>query len=261
VLPLLLLVGCGSPAPTTAPTGTPTSSDVADLARRIEQRRAELKTAKFHTDGFASDGDATEVKTLADGVLRQDADGLVGTLAMQVQLAGGSRKMDMVLLKDKSYVHVEGAPMPEGKKWGLYTPDNAGEVQTLLRGFGPGSTIGAELDYVRPEAALILRKESEQLDGTAVTRYDLAVDPTKMAKLIDDPDIQLQHSQLAEYGVRITSVVWVDSTGLALKAEYRFELGGKVVKRSTTRFTDWGAPIEVVAPPEAEVVPADQLPK
>lgn len=266
VLPLVLLAACGSSGPTTAPTTTsPTSAavstELADLADKIDRRRAELKSAKFHTDGFASDGGTTEAKTLVDGVLRQEPDGAIGTLAMELQVGGSTREMDLVLLPGKSYLHVEGAPMPEGKRWGVYTPDNGAEVRKLLAGFGPGSTIGAELDYVQPKAALILRREPEQLDGTPVTRYDLAVDPTKMAKLIEDPDIQLQHTQMAEYGVTITAVVWVDSTGLPLKAEYRFELGGKVVKKSSTRFTEWGAPVEVVAPPESETVSADQIPK
>ena len=264
-LPLVLLAACGSTEPTPTPTAGPTSvavsTELADLADKIDRRRAELKSAKFHTDGFASDGAATEAKTLVDGALRQESDGVTGTLAMELQVGGSTRKMDLVLLPGKSYLHVEGAPMPAGKRWGVYTPDNGAEVRKLLAGFGPGSTIGAELDYVQPKAALVLRREPEQLDGVPVTRYDLAVDPTKMAKLIEDPDTQLQHTQLAEYGVAINSAVWVDSTGLPLKVEYRFELNGKVVKKSTTRFTEWGGAVEVVAPPEAEVVPADQIPR
>ncbi|WNV89952.1 hypothetical protein [Umezawaea sp. Da 62-37] len=260
-IPLALLVACGSTPPPPAPTTSQVKGELAVLAERIAQRRAELKTARFHTDGFASDGGATEVRNTADGAISQTADGVLGAFTMGVDTGGAARKIDLVVLKDALYAHLDGAAMPAGKKWAQYTEANAGEISGLLRGFGPSSMAGAELDYLEPTAALVLRKASEQLDGTPVTRYDIAVDTVKIAKLLDDPDIQLQHTQLAEYGVTITAFAWVDDTGLPLKAEYRFEQDGKVVKSSTTRFTDWGTPVDVAAPPTAETVPADQLPE
>ncbi|MBB5955471.1 hypothetical protein FHS29_002052 [Saccharothrix tamanrassetensis] len=257
----VLLAGCSSGESSAPVTSSPPKGDLAVVAERIDQRRTELKTARFHTEGFASDGGATEVRNIVDGTLRQDPEGMTGTMAMQMSTGGQARKMDMVMARDGLYVHVDGAPMPEGKRWGFYSRQNSGEVGALLRGFGPGATVGAELDYVQPRAALIAGRGEEQLDGVPTTRYELVVDPMKMAKVIEDPDIQLQHTQLAEYGVKIAAAVWVDDTGAPLKAEYRFELDGKVVKQSTTRFTDWGTPIEVTVPTPAEVVPADQLPQ
>jgi len=256
-----LLAGCSSGEPSAPVTSSPPKGDLAVLAERIDQRRAELKTARFRTEGFASDGEATEVRNTVDGVVRREPDGVTASMAMQMSTGGQARKMDMVMTRDGLYVHVDGAPMPEGKKWGFYTRETSGEVDALLRGFGPSATVGAELDYVQPRAALIIRRGEEQLDDVRTTRYELVVDPMKMAKVIEDPDIQLQHTQLAEHGVTIASAVWVDPTGAPLKAEYRFELNGKVVKQSTTRFTDWGAPVDTAAPPAAEVVPADQLPR
>ncbi|MFJ6672315.1 hypothetical protein ACIQMJ_14510 [Actinosynnema sp. NPDC091369] len=262
LVPLVLVACSGAPAGDPAPT---TSSlpkgDLAVLAERIEQRRAELGTAAFHTEGLASDGQATEVRTVVDGVVRQDGDGVTGSMTMDVSTGGQPKKIALVLVRDGTYVQVEGAPMPAGKKWGFYPADGGGEVAALLRGFGPSATVGAELDYVQPRAALILGKSAEQLDGVPVTRFDLVVDPVKMAKVIEDKDIQLQHTQLAEYGVTISAAVWVDDTSAPVQAEYRFELDGKVVKRSTTRFRGWGEPVEITVPAQAEVVAADQLPQ
>ena len=202
------------------------------------------------------------MRNAADGVIEQQADGGVfGAFTLTVDAGGAARKIDMVVLKDGLFAHLDGAPMPAGKKWAEYTAANSGEIVGLLRGFGPSGMAGAELDYLKPTAALVLRKAAEQLDGVAVTRYDIAVDTVKIAKLLDDPDIQLQHAQLAEYGVTISAFAWVDATGLPLKAEYRFEQNGKVVKSSTTRFTEWGTAVDVTAPPAGETVPADQLPK
>ncbi|MFI9815797.1 hypothetical protein [Saccharothrix variisporea] len=262
VLVPFVLVACTTgtdPAPPTA--SSPPKGDLAVLAEKIDQRRAELKTARFHTEGFASDGASTEVRSVVDGTVRQEPEGITGTMAMTMTTAGQTRKMDLVIAREGLYVHVDGAPMPEGKKWGLYTSGNSSEVTALLRGFGPGATVGAELDYVQPRAALIVSKTSEPVDGVAATRYDLVVDPLKMAKVIKDADIQLQHTQLAEHGVAINAVVWVDDAGTPVKAEYRFELDGKVVKQSTTRFTEWGGKFDVPLPPAAEVIPADQLPR
>ncbi|WP_158843243.1 hypothetical protein [Saccharothrix deserti] len=265
---LLALVPLALVACTAAPAGDPAPStsslpkgDLAVLAERIEQRRAESGTAVFHTEGFASDGQGTEVRNVVDGAVRQDADGVAGSMTMDVSTGGQPKKIALVVVRDGMYVQVEGAPMPAGKKWGFYTPANGGEVSALLRGFGPSAMAGAELDYVQPRAALIAGKGSEQLDGVPVTRFDLVVDPLKMAKVIEDQDIQLQHTQLAEYGVTIAATVWVDDTSAPVKAEYRFELDGKVVKQSTTRFRDWGKSVEITVPDQAEVVPADQLPQ
>jgi hypothetical protein len=260
VIPLVLLAACGSAPSVPAPAPSPVKGELAVLAESIAARRAELKTAKFHTEGFASDGGSTEVRNTADGVIRQDGDRVVGAFTMNVDTGGAARKIDLVVLKDALYAHLDGAAMPAGKKWAQYSSANGGEISGLLRGFGPSGMAGAELDYLRPTAGLVLRKASEQLDGVAVTRYDVAVDTVKIAKLLDDPDIQLQHAQLAEYGVTISAFVWVDGRGVPLKAEYRFEQDGKVVKSSTTRFGEWGGVVEVVAPPVGETVLADQLP-
>ncbi|WP_033437590.1 hypothetical protein [Saccharothrix sp. NRRL B-16314] len=259
----LALVACtagpaGDPAPTTS---SPPKGDLAVLAEKIGQRRAELGTATFHTEGFASDGQATEVRNVVDGVVRQDADGLTGSMTMDVSTGGQPKKIALVVVRDGTYVQVEGAPMPAGKKWGFYPTAAGGEVTALLRGFGPSATVGAELDYVQPRAALIVGKRSEQVDGVPATRFDLVVDPLKMAKVIEDQDTQLQHTQLAEYGVKIAASVWVDDTSAPVRVEYRFELDGKVVKQSATRFRDWGEPVRITVPDQGEVVPADQLPQ
>ncbi|MCS7480215.1 hypothetical protein ACFFQW_42335 [Umezawaea endophytica] len=261
VIPLVLLAACGSAQPAPAPTTSQVKGELAVLAESIAARRAELRTARFHTDGFASDGAATEVRNTADGVIRQDGGSVFGAFTLNVDTGGAARKIDLVVLGDGLYAHLDGAPMPEGKKWARYTAENSAEISGLLRGFGPSAMAGAELDYLEPTAGLVLRKASEQLDGVPVTRYDVAVDTVKIAKLLEDPDIQLQHAQLAEYGVTISAFAWVDATGLPLKAEYRFEQNGKVVKSSTTRFTDWGGAAEITAPPAAETIPAEQLPK
>ena len=259
----LVLVACtsapaGDPAPTTS---SPPKGDLAVLAERVEQRRAELGTATCHTEGFASDGQSTEVRNVVDGVLRRDGDGVTGSMTMDVSTGGPPKRIALVLVRDGTYVQVEGAPMPAGKKWGFYPSASGGEVSALLRGFGPSATPGAELDYVQLRAALIVGKSSEQVDGVPVTRFDLVVDPLKMAKVVEDQDIQLQHTQLAEYGVTISASVWVDGTSAPVRAEYRFELDGKVVKQSTTRFRGWGEPVDVAVPAQDEVVPADQLPQ
>ncbi|MFI9009471.1 hypothetical protein ACIGNX_19815 [Actinosynnema sp. NPDC053489] len=259
---LLVVSACtAAPAAEQPTTSSPPKGDLAVLAERIAQRRAELGTAAFHTEGFASDGQATKVRNVVDGVVRQGADGVTGAMTMDVSTGGQPKKIALVLVRDGTYVRVEGAPMPAGKTWGFYPAASGGEVAALLRGFGPSARPGAELDYVQPRAALIVGKSSEQVDGVPTTRFDLVVDALKMAKVVEDQDIQLQHTQLAQYGVRIAATVWVDGTSAPVRAEYRFELDGKVVKQSTTRFRGWGEPVTVTVPQPAEVVPADQLPR
>ncbi|MFD7655722.1 hypothetical protein ACFV4N_17255 [Actinosynnema sp. NPDC059797] len=260
----LALAACSS-----APSGDPAPStsslpkgDLAVLAERVGQRRAELSTASFHTEGFASDGEGLDVRNVVDGVVRYSGGSVSASMEMDVSTGGQApNRTSLVLVPGGTYVRVAGAPMPEGKRWGYYTAENSAGLGALLRGFGPSATVGAELDYLQPRAALIVGQGAEELDGVPAKRYDLVVDTFKMAKTIEDPDIQLQHTQLAEHGVKIAASVWVDDTSAPLKAEYRFELNGKVVKQSTTRFRDWGEPVDVIVPNQAEVVPAEQLPQ
>jgi hypothetical protein len=162
VVPLVLLAACGStqPAPAPAPTTSQVKGELAVLAESVAARRAELRTARFHTDGFASDGAATEVRNTADGVISQDGQSVVGAFTLNVDTGGAARKIDLVVLRDGVYAHLDGATMPEGKKWAKYSAENSAEISGLLRGFGPSSMAGAELDYLQPTAGLVLRKAS-----------------------------------------------------------------------------------------------------
>ncbi|GAA3866172.1 hypothetical protein GCM10022243_35220 [Saccharothrix violaceirubra] len=261
---LLVLTACSSGDATPAPTTTPSlpKGELAVLVDRITAARATQRTFRFHTESFASDGAATEARTIADGHTREGPDGVGTSLSMTVSAGAGDQRIDMVLVGDDAYVHMDGAPMPEGKRWAFY---DQGQTETgiaaLLRGFGPRARPGSELDYAEPRAALVVGRAEEPLDGVPTTRYELVVDPMKMAKVIADPDVQLQHTQLAEHGVTIAATVWVEAGGLPLKVDYRFTLDGKVVKRSTTTFADWGRPVDLTVPSAQETVPADQLPK
>ncbi|GAA2662772.1 MULTISPECIES: hypothetical protein [Actinosynnema] len=263
----LAVTGCstGSPDPATTPAPTsPTSTnlpkgDLAQLAEKINTRITELGKAKFATEGFASDGAGTEVRSQIQGSTRWLNDVVTSSMTMNVQTnATPPTVTHLVSGVDGVYVNVEGAPMPAGKTWGFYTKQNSAEVNALLRGFGPSAVVGAELDYLEPRAAMIVGKQAA---ADNATRYDLVVDPMKMAKAVTDPDIQLQHTQLAEYGVVIRAEVVVDATGAPLEAGFRFELAGKDVRSSSTKFTDWGKDVDVSTPPADQVVPADQIPQ
>ncbi|QFZ22811.1 hypothetical protein [Saccharothrix syringae] len=260
----LALVACSTASPDDRPpptTTTPPKGELALLAERVEQRRDELSTASFHTEGFASDGEGLEVRTTVDGAVRYTDGGTSTSMVMNISTGGQqANRTSLVVVPAGTYVQVDGAPMPAGKKWGYYTAGNSGELAALLRGFGPSAMVGAELDYLQPKAGLIVGKGAAELDGQPVTRYDVSVNAFEMAKVIEDQDIQLQHTELADHGVKIDATVWVDDTSAPLQAEYRFTLDGKVVKQSTTRFRDWGQPVEVAVPNQAEVVPAEQLP-
>ncbi|ATE56891.1 hypothetical protein [Actinosynnema pretiosum] len=260
----LVVTGCSAGAPsTTAAPSTPASADLpkgdlAQLAEKVDARVAALGRARFSTEGFASDGAGTEVRSQVTGSARWLNGVVTSAMTMDVRTNGATPTVTrLVSGVDGVYVSVDGAPMPAGKTWGFYTKQNSAEVDALLRGFGPSAVVGAELDYLEPRAAMIVGKR-QTAEGT---RYDLVVDPMKMAKAVTDPDIQLQHTQLAEYGVVIRAEVVVDETGAPSQAGFRFELGGKDVRSSTTRFADWGADVDVSTPPADQVVPADQLPQ
>lgn len=190
--------------------------------------------------------------TDVEGAWRRDSSGISATITASRVIKSVKRPViDVVLLPGELY-----NTTASGERWISITPqDGRDQYYSPLAGFGLASTVGAELDHVRPEAATMAGTAEENLDGVAVTRYDLKVDPAKMAPRIEDPYRRKAHEELAaEKGV-ITASVWLDGSGLPLKTTYLIPC--KESRGSTTSFSARGKPVEIAAPSADRIVPRD----
>lgn len=104
--------------------------------------------------------------------------------------------------------------------------------------------IGRQLARMKA-AGTITSTASEEVDGRPTTRYSIDVDVDKLAEAERDSVVQASLRELRKQGVtRIPYRLWLDGENLPVKIV--IELPGQT---STVRYTRWGEPVEVVAPP------------
>jgi hypothetical protein len=128
----------------------------------------------------------------------------------------------------------------QAKPWVRYP---AGSTE-LAESMTAQADIGRQLARIQA-AGTIADTASEYLDGRRTTRYSIDVDVAKLADVERDSVVQSGLRELRKQGVtRIPYRLWLDEENLPVKIV--MALPGQT---STVRYTKWGEPIEVVAPP------------
>jgi hypothetical protein len=104
--------------------------------------------------------------------------------------------------------------------------------------------IGRQLARMQA-AGTITATVSEYVDGRRTTRYSIDVDIAKLAEVERDSVVQAGLRDLRRQGVaRIPYQLWLDEENLPVKVVVT--VPGQI---STVRYTKWGEPIDVKAPP------------
>jgi hypothetical protein len=136
---------------------------------------------------------------------------------------------------------------PEKDVWyGYAEQDDQVKFHSQFIGHRVPMTVATELDYLAPGAATIVGSARDDVDGKPATRYDVTADPAKMAPLVQDRLRRAELKTMAEQHGTITVSVWVDDTGLPLKAT---SMESTPHLRSTTWFENWGKPVTITVPP------------
>jgi hypothetical protein len=128
----------------------------------------------------------------------------------------------------------------QAKPWARYSAGSAELAESMTA----QADIGRQLARMQA-AGTITGTASEYIDGRRTTRYSIDVDVAKLAGVERDSVVQGGLRELRKQGVtRIPYQLWLDDENLPVKVVVT--LPGQT---STVRYTKWGEPIEVTAPP------------
>ncbi|WP_284744391.1 hypothetical protein [Amycolatopsis sp. RTGN1] len=238
VLLLVLLTGCtGAPAP-------PAFTDARALADAATAATTAGGSAKFSTDVAVG-----QVRSKGQGQARFGPGGT--SQVMTTDFIG--EPMELRLVAGKLYAKVPEGSRDEvgaGKPWVAVAADGTDPFSQVLGGSlaqlaaqnDPAHTLGE----IRT-AGSIVSAERGQLDGVAAEHYRVELD---LSRLGADLPAGLPAGSAGRFPVEL----WLDDAHRPVQVVLDLSpilQGGEA--RITTRYREWGAPVDVQPPPAGEV--------
>jgi hypothetical protein len=246
VLLLALLAGACTPA-----SPPPAFSDARALADAATAATTSGGSAKFGTDVAVG-----SVRSKGQGQARFTASGTAQ--AMTTDFIG--EPMELRLVGGKLYAKVPEGSRDEvgaGKPWVEVAPDGTDPFSQVLGGSlaqltaqnDPAHTLGE----IRT-AGTIVSAERTDLGGVAAEHYRVELD---LAKLGADLPAGLPADEVGQLGGKFPVELWLDDTHrplqIVLDLSPILKSADGAAAKITTRYTDWGAPADVQAPPADQV--------
>jgi hypothetical protein len=243
VLLLALLAGACSPA-----SPRPAFDDARALADAATAATTSGGSAKFGTDVAVG-----SVRSKGQGQARFGAGGT--SQVMTTDFLG--EPMELRLVAGKLYAKVPEGSRDEvgaGKPWVVVAQDGTDPFSQVLGGSlaqlaaqnDPAHTLGE----IRT-AGTIVSAERTDLGGVAAEHYRVDLD---LARLGADLPAGLSADAAGRLGGKFPVELWLDDTHRPLQIVLDLSpilRGGEA--RITTRYTDWGVPVDVRPPPPGEV--------
>ncbi|WP_329055471.1 hypothetical protein OG738_18340 [Amycolatopsis sp. NBC_01488] len=239
VLLALVLTSCTSPPP-------PAFADARALADAATAATASGGSAKFTTDVAVG-----QVRSKGQGQARFGPGGT--SQVMTTDFIG--EPMELRLVAGKLYAKVpEGSRDQAGKPWTVVAADGTDPFSQVLGGSltqlaaqnDPAHTLGE----IRT-AGSIVSSEHTDLSGVAAEHYRVDLD---LSRLGTDLPAGLSADSASRLGGKFPVELWLDDAHRPLQIVLDLSpilQGGEA--RITTRYREWGAPVEVQAPPADEV--------
>jgi hypothetical protein len=240
VLLALLAGACSEPSP------PPAFGDARALADAATAATASGGSAKFGTDVAVG-----AIRSKGQGQARFGAGGTAQVMTTDVL----GEPMELRLVGGKLYAKVpEGSrdEMGAGKPWVVVAADGTDPFSQVLGGSltqlaaqnDPAHTLGE----IRT-AGTIVSAERTQLGGVAAEHYRVNLD---LARLGTDLPAGLPPESAGRLG-RFPVELWLDDTHRPLQIVLDLSPILQGDARITTRYTEWGAPVDVQPPPAGEV--------
>lgn len=111
----------------------------------------------------------------------------------------------------------------------------------------------SDMADIRP-GKLTADPADDTVDGTKVRRYEGTTDLAKLSGTGQDEQDQQVQAVLEKNGVKsFPWKLWVDQAGLPHKFSVSMEIPKRGTFTAQTTYSDWGAPVEVTAPPTKQV--------
>jgi len=227
-----------SSAPTTATSEAPTA-----MLSNAANATTEAGTAKFKGD--VATGDTT---IAMEGAI----DFATSSMSLKVKspLLGGDSAIDVVTVDGATYMM-----MPQLKgKW-LKVPAKLAKTQFSNPADG--------LDSLK-DLANLQEVGTEEINGVATTHYSGELSLKEALDQAQVPADQLDDMKKGLESVKddATVDVWVDGEGrvVQMKNTMSVDVAGKTTDVSTNMsFTDFGAPVDIKAPPASDVMDSSQM--
>jgi hypothetical protein len=247
-----LAAACGS--------DTPAKLSALDVVRQASQKTVETGSARMEmrieAEGFSMTGNG--VTSLKD---------TTGQMTMVMEAGGQQQTMEYRMLGDVMYMKMPGLPV--AKEWVKLDLKALGETQgvdlqalTQMRDNDPTQSLA----YLSGVSEDVRVDGEEDIRGAHTTRYKATFDLNKAAA--QTPEAKEKVDKLIQQMGTSTmpATVWIDDDGRMRKMTYDIDLskasaaaGARGTMTTTFEMYDFGAKVDVQAPPAADTADGAQL--
>jgi hypothetical protein len=229
----------------------PSFSDARALADAAAAATTSGGSAKFGTDVAVG-----SVRSKGQGQARFGADGTSQVLTTDFI----GEPMELRLVGGKLYAKVPEGSRDEvgaGKPWTVVAPDGTDPFSQVLGGslgqLAAQNDPAHTLNEIRT-AGTIVSVERTDLGGVRAEHYRVQLD---LAKLGADLPVGLPAEAVRQLGGEFPVQLWLDDAHrplqIVLDLSPILKPAGGAAAKITTRYTEWGGPVDVQAPPPDEV--------
>ncbi|MFC4000450.1 hypothetical protein ACFS2C_21335 [Prauserella oleivorans] len=236
--------------------GTNLFTDPAKLAEAASQQTAASKSSKF-----------TMQMNMAGQQMSAQGEGSYAgentAVAMTMDMAG--QQMEMRFVDQTMYMKLpqQLSAQTGGKPWVKISAEGTDPLSQQLGGqldqMAAQSDPSKSLEYVK-QAGNIVSSEETTLDGQQVTHYTVELDFKKIADQMAAGGLtQEQIAQLSGKIDKLPMQLWLNSDQLPVQVSMDMTKimeaagAGNQKAEMVMKYTDWGAPVNVEAPPASEV--------
>jgi hypothetical protein len=243
-------------------SGAGSSAAAAEAVSSAAQSALADKTAHIDVSGTVT-GDGHTVTITGSG----DADFANNDMTLQFQMSAEGQQVSMqeTLTGNTIYVSTPDlSTIAPGKSWVSLDLSSLSQARNLnpAMSSGDGTNAGAMLQILSQEGATVTPLGTSTIDGTSVSGYAVSFDQAAMQRRLGNlPDwVQQSASQINFNGLNMK--VYVDGSGRLRRMSMDISAksnGSTVSGTLDLDLSNFGATVNVTAPPSDQVITLEQL--
>jgi hypothetical protein len=238
-----------------------TGSSVLDKLEAAGEKTGTAETARIYMSGHA-EGDSEAAEQFdgfsAEGIIDSGSDSFQIDMSFPGMAGDGfSGDISLIIVGETYYLSVaEPRLLPPGKKW-------VEMDKTTAEQLGPGISGFQQMGNLTQSAGFVEDAEevgNERVRGTETTRYRSTFN---IAEALEDAEgdererLEAMRSQVGSDSVIMD--FWLDDEGFIRRMAFPVEMPRVGSVDFTMEFDDFGADLQVEAPPAGEVVEASEI--
>lgn len=258
--------GTANPAGDAGNAGTSLFGNTEELVAAASEKTEQSNSSKF-TIEMTMGGQTIK----GNGQARYDG----ANTAMALTMDTGGQSIEMRLVDKAMYLKLPEAARAQmgGKTWVEISPDGKDPLSKQLGSsfdqMSENSDPRKTLDYIQ-RAGTITNSEKTQLDGQEVTHYNIDLDFKKIAEEFGAGQVTPEQAkQLADKVGKLPMELWLNSDNLPVQVSMNLDKvmqaagapAGQGGAKMVMKYSDWGQPVDVQAPPADQVGKMPSMPK